>query len=546
MARHTRRESRAARRARGAPPEGKSAALPRLRIDFALAALVLGLFAYDARETLNPDGVAYLENAEAIATGYWSAAIQGYWSPGFSLLLAPLVRAMRDDRAVLLGMVHLFQYIAGVGALWLAVLVAHHRVPGALQRVAFWIAAWTVIVLLSPELVTPDLLLCTCLLGAMVLHHQPARWAPMATGVLAGCIFLLKTSSWPWLFAGALLALRPAWRLRSMSLVPWRTLTPAGALIAAWLLVLGVHEGRPTLGSVGPLNAGWYLGDGSRRAPDTDLGPHARYRQTTLASGATVTFADLRDASETYLPWSDPERWAQGFPVGSQPRLSVQRAMETWTANVKYAARWLLPLALALAACLALSGVPAQRARPWQWLEERPLFTTGVVAMAVFLAIHTEGRLVAPAVLLCAFGALTSALPARRSVALRVTSGLFVAGLLASIGMFLIPRHGWLPRNAESLQTERTYLRQHMTNAAVRGAIVIGPAMPWMPLLWMERLRVVAQFGAAGSNAVLSLPGPQRDAWLRATFGRDASAYAAALVTISNGRAYTTRKIEAW
>ena len=525
MTRTSRRENRAARRRREAQPPSTAARRPRLVIDFAIAALLLCSLAYDARAWLNPDGVAYLENAEALARGHWSAAIQGYWSPGYSILLAPLARAAGDDRALLLGMVHLLQAFVGIGALWLAVLAARRRVPDALQRVAFWCAAWTVIVLLSQELVTPDLLLCVCLLAATVLLDQPDRRAQVTMGILVGIAFLLKTSIWPWLCVAALLAVRPAWRLRSWSAVPWRALAPAAVLIGSWLVVLGIQAGRPTLGSVGPLNFGWYFGDDSRRTPDMDLGPHALSRQVSLPTGAKVTFTDLRGAGETYLPWSNPERWARGIPAGAEPRLSLRRTGLNGYANLKYAAVWVLPVALGLAVCVLLSGVPGQRAPLAQWVGDRSLMITGLVAMAVSLVLHPEHRLIAPAVLLCAFGALASARAARPTAPLRVVGALFVAGLLISTGGFLAPRHQQYTQSAERKRTQRADLDKYLASTPGRGAVILGQATPWMGLLWVEHMRVVIQFGAAGSAAVQALAEPQRVQWLHDNFGRDAIAW---------------------
>ena len=40
---------------------------------------------------MGPDGLNYIAIAELYAAGQWAAAINGYWSPAFSILLAPFV-----------------------------------------------------------------------------------------------------------------------------------------------------------------------------------------------------------------------------------------------------------------------------------------------------------------------------------------------------------------------------------------------------------------------------------------------------------------------
>jgi hypothetical protein len=547
MTRQSRANSRSARRRRrDAPADSSEVAPPRLLIDYAVAAALLLFVAFYAREWVNPDGVAYLENAEAMARGNWNSAIQGYWSPGYSMLLAPLVAAVDDDRLLLLRLAHTLQALVGMGALWLGVIAARRRVPAAMQRVAFWIAAWVIIVWLSQELLTPDLPLCACLLGAIVLLDRPAPWARITTGMLAGTAFVLKTSIWPWLSVAALLAVLRAARKREWNVLPWRALVPAAVLIAAWLTVLGVHTGRPTLGSVGPLNFVWYLGDPDRRSPDSDLGPHALYRQVSLPSGTIVTFVDLRSSKETYRPWSNPERWSQGVPAGSRPRFELSRASSSWYGNLTFSLSLLLPVAIGLAACAWLAGTPGRRASPLKWLSDRPLLLTGLVALAEFLAVRVENRTVAPAMLLGAFGALSSPVPARSSASLRLASATFVSGLAVSIAMFLAPHRDVHTQYAAVLRAHRALLHEHMAHNPKRGVIIIGPAVPWMGLLWVQHLHVAVQFGAAGSTPVQALPELQQQAWLQANFGEDAIGYGEAVVTFDGGHANTFYSLVVW
>src|SRR3989344_5107253 len=55
---------------------------------FFYGVVILGLaHAVASRHTMKPDGISYLEIGQRIAQGDWSAAINGYWSPLYSLLL---------------------------------------------------------------------------------------------------------------------------------------------------------------------------------------------------------------------------------------------------------------------------------------------------------------------------------------------------------------------------------------------------------------------------------------------------------------------------
>lgn len=56
-----------------------------------LCVAMLGVAAYQNRFVINPDGVAYMSIAEHYARGDWHAAINAYWSPLLSWLMAPFI-----------------------------------------------------------------------------------------------------------------------------------------------------------------------------------------------------------------------------------------------------------------------------------------------------------------------------------------------------------------------------------------------------------------------------------------------------------------------
>lgn len=49
------------------------------------------LSAYAERNQINPDGVSYLDLADAYARGNWEQAINSYWSPLYSVVLAAVI-----------------------------------------------------------------------------------------------------------------------------------------------------------------------------------------------------------------------------------------------------------------------------------------------------------------------------------------------------------------------------------------------------------------------------------------------------------------------
>ena len=208
-------ESRAERRRRrSAPDEARAPRTVPDIIDFIVASLLLVTAAFFARESLNPDGVGYLEIAEAITRGRWGEVLQGYWSPGCPALLASLVFIAGDDRPFLLLLAHVLQAAIGVCALWLVRVVVKRRVPDALHRVAAWVGAWVILRFLSQVLITPDLALCAALLGLLALQGSESRAAQIGAGLCAGAAFLLKTSIWPWGLVAIALTAWPSIRIK--------------------------------------------------------------------------------------------------------------------------------------------------------------------------------------------------------------------------------------------------------------------------------------------------------------------------------------------
>ena len=501
------------------------AAAPRLILDVVVAGILLGFMAFEARASLNPDGVAYLELSAAVVRGDWSTFVQGYWSPGYPLVLAPVVAWLQRDRYVLLLAVHLIQAVIGGGALALSVLAVRRRIPSALQRAAFWVAAWSILRLVSQEFVTPDLLLVTCIVAAIALMSRPSQASQVAIGLLAGAAFLCKTSIWPWLTVAALLACRPAWQAGSWNRAPWRMVTPAALIIGVWLVALSVKEGRPTLGSVGPLNIGWYLGALDRRTADSYQGPHAMNRTAVLPSGAQIQFTDLRTANTTYLPWSQPELWAQGLPADSRVRFSVAQAMRSWRTNFAWSAKFVLPVAIGIAIMVVLSGAPGGRRDVLAWLNDRPLLVTGLIAYATFVIVHVEQRLAAPAVLMASFGALSGGTRTRRPWALRVSSLIFAGLLLGDSVRFAYQLRQTSAGTAAELRSWQDYLGKRARGTARSGIVVVGPATTMMSRLWLGGLHVTTQFSGSSASALTELSNAQRSAWLRKLFGRDARGF---------------------
>ena len=490
---------------------------PRLAIDAWTAALAVTAFGYAVAASLTPDGVAYLENAELIAAGLGWQALQGYWSPGYSLLLVPAVWIADGNRSGLLALAHCVQIGLALSAVWLATIAVRRRVPPAAQRAVFWLCMWVVIRWLSQELLTPDLLLGVLVLGFLARAPAATFRDAVILGVIVGLAFLAKTSIWPSLVVAAGALVIQNWRAPVWPRLTTVSVGVALAIAFAFVIPLSVKVGRPTLGGVGALNAGWYLGDLNQRTPDTDQRYHEARRNALLPSGASIAAYEMPPGTSTYAPWARPEEWATGYSRAERPTWNAAQAKLVWQQNVIVALRWLLPLlGGALALRLLSRGPRGGAARP---LLNWPLAAAGGAGALAFLAVHAEARLLAPSALLLLFAAWPEDGATPSPNPRRVLHAALVGAIAIQLAVDLSGAAERARKLAESERGLRDYVAAGAGQRAQRNVVLVGPFGPWVAILWEYHLRVHVQIGEQAGALLAALPRDQRLWWIRDQFG---------------------------
>jgi hypothetical protein len=271
---------------------------------------------------MNPDGISYLDIAGLYVTGEVGAAINSYWSPLYSWILAVPILASDGSGGAAFQVAHavnlvvLLVALAAFHFLLRAVLdlrVTHGGLPAGQDRLVTFLAFGLLLrfqlVSIPVWLVTPDLLVCAIVFGVsgMVVRHasgdRPRRASfYLAFGALLGFGYLAKTAVFPiaWVFVLALLVSGPpAWaRVRGAALAL------LGFLVVAlpWIVVVSEQVGRVTIGESARLNYGWVTGQttGGGGAGVLDgRGPE-------LVSSEPVAFAFPREAGVTHPPHFDP------------------------------------------------------------------------------------------------------------------------------------------------------------------------------------------------------------------------------------------------
>jgi len=123
------------------------------------------------------DGVSYIDIAAAYARGDWAHALNAYWSPLYSWLLALAFRLLRPSAAAEFPVVHLVNlliFVAALGCfdyLWREWMEDHHArtaaagrtgwislPPWALLAIGYSLFTWSSISWISVQTMSPDLL----------------------------------------------------------------------------------------------------------------------------------------------------------------------------------------------------------------------------------------------------------------------------------------------------------------------------------------------------------------------------------------------------
>ena len=504
------------------------------------------------RAQLNPDGVSYLDLADALRRGEWASFVQGYWSPFYPMLLVPFRVVAAASGSDTLAAAHFANsFIAIVGA-----LLTHRLIAGVWRSLpnrtwaprALWIrAVWATyatcaLVLTRIDSVTPDaLLLCVMIATATeLLVHGGTRGVRL--GVMFGLAFLAKTSVWPWLLV-TLVAIAAPWSLPAKRGALVRTSLSAILVMLAWAIPISATYGHLTLGSTGGLNACWYLMKCDSRSPDTHTGAHRAYEDVTLDATRTITVASFGNATWTYSPWGDPTAWVRGvltkheeaWTVGGYVSLALRNLWEA----VRFVGRFLyLPILLVF---LLWWGLGKKRFTRSVGTDRAVTATLlGAIGLAQFVAVHVEPRLLAPFAFLhvVALAALairagtpaTSALAHERAnekrkgrpIETRRGSGAYA--VLASVPMLIV-----LPvlaygvygdaLNGTSVAIYRSEIASITTQAsrgfARRTIVVVGDAFPLIAHAKALGARVVAQVLPASADLLASLPPAERKRVLR-------------------------------
>ena len=381
------------------------------------AALLLASFqAWGGRQSMNTDGISYLDMGDAYWRGDWSTAINGLWSPLYSILLGLAIKVVQPSPSLEYPLVHLVnvlifavtllcfefflrQLLASVKA---STSPAAESLPEwALIVLGYGLFIWSSVGLIPLWMVTPDMCaagIVYCVAGLILRMRagESGYRIYIAFGLVLGLGYLAKAAMFPmaFIFLGVALVAQgnPARAARRVSLALLVFLLVSAPLIIA----LSVVKGRLTYSDAGKLNYVWFVnrttihlhwqghppGSGTPAHPTRKIfGDPPMYEFATPIGG-------------TYPPWYDPSYWYEGAEISFNLRgqlMVIEHNVRAYWDIFFQPPRALIGLLFVLLYFAARKWLRLSRV-----LEQWPLLLPSAAAIAMHALLPTEGRYVAP------------------------------------------------------------------------------------------------------------------------------------------------------
>jgi hypothetical protein len=400
------------------------------------------------REAMNPDGVSYLDLADAVRLGRWGELVNGHWSPLYPVVLAAVLAVLHPMPEREFAAAHVANfgiYVVALAAFhfFLRELLRFRRplhegngssptVPARepwLETLGYVLFTWCSLKLINTGLVSPDLLVtalvyaaCGVVLrmrresphdslgGAAEKSGRHTPWAVASSadgtrsvpatsggsfpdarltatlGLLCGSGYLAKT---PFLPFGLVLigcASAGAGRFRDRACRALLAVSLMLAVAAPWIAALSCSKGRLTIGDSAQLNYVWYVG---RVQPPQRTHPI----REIFTSPPIYEFAT--PVHGTYPPWRDPAYWDEGV----QPRFDPERqwARLVWNCQEYWELFTGLLDGFAMPALIALVAAACWH-RGWRVVADLAacwfVIVPGATAMAMFAVVLVEPRYV--------------------------------------------------------------------------------------------------------------------------------------------------------
>ncbi len=428
----------------------QQANLRRLRLFFWIITLGAGfLQVWAARFSMSPDGTCYLDIASAYMRHDWGHAVNAYWSPLFSWLVALCLIIFRPSPYWESTLLHLLNFLALLLALrsfefFFSGFLRVRKQFGwmdaeseTLSELGWWALGYglflsTSLYVLSASLTMPDMWVAvlTYLVAGLIVRiwSMGGGWHLFAAlGLTLGVAYLTKTFYFPISFVFVAAAWVSTENIRRNTKYAMLALIVFSLLAVPWITTLSRAKRRVTIGDVGKIAA---------------IITVDQLRQALFWQGENKTGTPRHPVRQLL---SKPRLYEFGSPVGGSypPAYDISYWMEG--AKFRFSIRGLLTVLRQSAGTLFqllmsqieyAVGLLAIFYLIWdnpEWLtqlrDQAYLWVPPLIACASYSIVLVEGRYVAPFILLLWITAYSCVLGVKSGISRRGATALVLAAL---------------------------------------------------------------------------------------------------------------------
>jgi hypothetical protein len=303
-------------------------------LSWGLALFIEAIQAWNSRYVMQPDGMSYVDVADAYLRGDWDMAINAYWSPLYSWMLSLAFLLLRPSAFWEFAVVHgvnylIFIWTMGCFHFLLGNLIQYRRqlsaqdVQAAVFHLPDWsiwavgyaIFLWAVNTLWPISFVSPDMLMgsfvflaCAVILRIRMGYSHLQCF--VALGAILGLGYLAKAAMFPLaiVFLGVAFLSVGDFRKGFFSILV------AGfayvVVSAPFITALSVKKGSFTFGESGAMNFGWSVSPSG--------GSASKYPRQARRLSEDPTIYEFSDGKGTYPIWYDPAYWYKDTRVSNR------------------------------------------------------------------------------------------------------------------------------------------------------------------------------------------------------------------------------------
>lgn len=369
--------------------------------------------AWVTRHSILSDGISYIEIAQAYLHHDWPNAINAYWSPLYSWLLAALFAVLQPPPYWQAAVAHLALFVAFVASifafeyflhsLWILIENQEHPVQVGLSRLTLYIGGYSAFLFAGLSLVglgycSPDMIsfaLTFYLCGAVLRIQQGARSDRfyILFGLTCGLFFLARTAFSASFLIFLAVVISVLWQQRKPLIKPSLLILCSFAiLVLPFVIAISWKHGSPTIGESGKLNYGWELGGAHRwidwqGEPFHNIGFPKHPTVQVLDNPRTFTFD--HPIAGSYPPWYDPSYWYDGIRPTLNPSVQLKALLINLSVACNYFVRSPIAIpALLLAVISGALGWSRRMRRFW------PVLLPMLCGIGLYCLIYFEKRYV--------------------------------------------------------------------------------------------------------------------------------------------------------